>query len=72
MVPSESAAVVELPTCGKTSGVSLNRAVFNAKTVPIAREDFAEWVEMVELWAGNESVHGKVWLGLFLTGFPSV
>jgi len=48
---------VELTAGAETSGVGLNRAVFNSETVPVAREYFAERVEVAEGWAGDESVH---------------
>ena len=50
---------MELTAGAETSGVGLNRAVFNSETVPVAREDFAEWVEVGEGWAGYEGVHGR-------------
>ena len=51
---------MELTASAETSGVSLNRAVFNSKTVPVAWENFTEWVELIEGWAGYEGVHGRV------------
>ncbi len=72
VVPSESTTVVELTASAETGGVGLNRAVFNSEAVPVAREDLAERVEVVEGWAGYEGVHGRWRLKLFLAGFPSV
>lgn len=55
---------MELPTCGKAGRIGLNRAVFDSELVPVAREDSAEWVEVGEVWAVDESVHGRVDEGL--------
>ena len=63
---------MELTASAETGGVSLNRAVFNSKAVPVAREDFAERFELIEGGLGNEGVHGREGEGLFLAGFPSV
>jgi len=50
---------VELTAGGETSGVSLNRAVFDSELVPVAREDLAERFEVVEGGFSNEGVHGR-------------